>query len=108
MGGLLPIENLSIAFNLKRKFLNSEEAFSIGAVSGLCVIRNGVNTSSPCVLLIDNFARKVIQIAGVDYKSICEFIFEGNDYNTIVSIKNIKTDNTGFFWIAYQTLGFDI
>ena len=108
LGGLVGIDMLEIAFNLKRIALGSESAFVIGAISGLCVVRNGVNISVPFVVLIDNFSRTVTQIAGSDYKLICEFVFEGEGYNTIVSIKNIKTNYTGSFWIAYQSLGFNI
>ena len=102
----LNIYYLSAAFNLKRATLNQNEKLDLGIVSGLCVIRNGSRTSKPTFVLIDNFSKSVERIAGADYVDICEFVFEGDQYSTKVSIKNVGSV-AGRFWVAYQSLGFN-
>ena len=58
------------------------------------------------MLIIDNYSKTVNNLHG-DHTNFCKFIFSGEGYSTTVSIEN-TTEYEGHYWVAYQSLGFNI
>ncbi|THG53367.1 hypothetical protein E5981_19090 [Bacteroides faecichinchillae] len=106
--GLVGNEILN-AFSLKTFILANGESTNIGIINGLCVIRHSWSHSTPCVVIIDNQLKSIIQVAGRKYSDLpCNFIW--GDEEPIVRTLSIEskyattTLRTSFVF-AYQKIG---
>lgn len=98
------------AFNFKSANIANGESDTIGLVCGLCVIKHGWSGSLPSVVLVENYYKRIIQIAGKNYREIpCEYIWidKGGDNSLIeLSIKSTYTTTLSKtdFLFAFQRL----
>ena len=107
LGGLLSISGLQKAFQYKRFPLKNGETATVGKVSGLVVIRHSWSNSELTVVLVNNYNKEVIQVAGRQYTDIpFEITWEGSGYNTVMKITSTYTNTSAqtVFYIAWQCL----
>lgn len=100
------LAGLSLINAFDSKYINIKrgESAVVGKISGLCVIKHAFSNSVASVVCIDNFTKSIIQIAGRRYNDLpMETIWEGDKYDTILSIKSTYTlEVNTVFAFAFQ------
>ena len=107
VGGLIGFEDFKKALNfLTFRSISKGGIMTIGAVSGLMVIRHAYSSSKPSIVTIDNYAKEITNIAGRDFADIpINVIWEGTGATTILKFENTYSyANSSFNIVFLNTL----